>query len=78
MGSIGMPELVILGIVIPTLLLGIFIIILIVKKISKGSQSGDQKSSVEARLAKMEALKSEGLITDAEYQEKRMQILDDV
>jgi len=79
MGPIGMPELIILGIIVPMLALGIFIIILIVKKLDKSRnpiQPDNQQSTVEARLAKIEAFKSEGLITDTEYQEKRKQILD--
>ena len=74
-----MPELIILGIIVPMLALGIFIIILIVKKLDKSRnpiQPDNQQSTVEARLAKIEAFKSEGLITDTEYQEKRKQILD--
>lgn len=79
MGPIGMPELIVLSLVMLMLAIGIFLIILIVRKLGGGNQAerqSDRKLTVQEELAMIEGLKAEGLITDAGYQMRRRQILD--
>ena len=81
MGPIGMPELILLFVVLPLLAITVVIVIVIVRRFSSGGTTivpPPMRASIEDRLVEIDSLRSKNLITDAEHEEKRRQILNGI
>ena len=77
MGPLGMPELIIILLVLVGLVAvpAIIIAVILAAKRSGSPPAPSGNRSVEIRLAEVESLRARNVITDEEYQEKRKQII---
>ena len=81
MGPIGMPEMFMIFIVLALLAVPVVIVIALVWYFgsrNKPPQLPSGPSRPLDRLAELEALRSRNLISDAEHEEKRRQILSEI
>lgn len=79
-GLIGIPLHAFVELSMTGLLVGLIVGSVIAQGVQKASapQGPVSSASVSERLKQVEKLRTESLISDAEYQSKRKQILDDV
>jgi cytochrome c-type biogenesis protein CcmH/NrfG len=81
MGPIGMPELIMIVVVLIMLAIPVGIVVALVWYFSSRSkppqltQPQQVLRSTQDRLAEIDSLRSQNLISEAEYEEKRRQIL---
>lgn len=78
MGPLGMPEIIMIFIVLAMLIIPVGVVIALVwyfSSRSKSSQFPAGPTTVQERLLAIEALRSQNLISDTEHEEKRKQIL---
>lgn len=66
------------GFYVGMLLLVVVIVVLLVKRQTRAAGPAPPSTTPEDRLKSLDRLKEQGLITDAEYQRKRQQLLDDI
>lgn len=84
MGPIGMPELIVIFMALIFLALPVGLVIVLVwylstrSKRSQRDQALQPPKSAEDRLSELEGLRSQHLISEAEYEEKRRQILSSI
>ena len=78
MGPIGIPELIILFILFGGLPLVAFAITRLLNSKEKPPSLYPVVKTAEVRLAELDQLRSKELISEAEYEEKRKQIVDGV
>ncbi len=79
MGPIGMPEIIMILIVIVVLAIPVGIVIALVWYFSartKTAQAPAAPPTVQERLLAIDALRSQNLISEAEHEAKRSQLID--
>ena len=81
-GTVGLPELIMIFIVLFLLAIPICLIYFLVRYFTAKGPSYPTppplpaaQPSLQARLQELESLKAQGLISESEYEEKRQQIL---
>lgn len=76
MGPLGMPEMIMILLVLGLIAVPVIIVVVILAtKRSGPPPAPPQIPGVEIRLAELESLRARNVITDEEYQEKRKQII---
>ena len=60
------------------LLLVVVVVVLMIKRQTQAAGRAPVSATPEDRLKNLDRLKEQGLITDAEYQRKRQQLLDEI
>jgi hypothetical protein len=78
MGQIGMPEIIVIFIVLAMIAIPICLALGLIWYFSsrkKEPQMAPDPGSAQDRLLELESLRSKGLISDAEHEEKRRKIL---
>ena len=81
MGPIGMPEIVMIFVILVILAVPVIIAIAIIWYFTsrgKASQSAARPTSVQERLQELDALRAKNLISEAEHEERRKQIINGI
>ena len=82
MGPIGMPEMIVISIVLLAIPAGIVIALVwyfsLRRKPSQLAQPPQIPKSIQDRLLEIDGLRSQNLISETEYEEKRKQILSSI
>jgi hypothetical protein len=71
-------HLLVCGFVVGMPLLVIVVVVLLVRRQTQAAGRAPVSATPEQSLKNLVRLKEQGLITDAEYQQKRQQLLDDI
>ncbi len=81
MGPLGMPEIIMILVVLIMLAIPVGIVVGLVwyfSSRSKPTQLLQVPKSIEERLSEIDGLRSQNFISEAEYEEKRRHILSDI
>jgi cytochrome c-type biogenesis protein CcmH/NrfG len=78
MGPIGMPELIVILIVLLVIPAGIIAALWCLTSRSKTTPPSGSRASIQERLTEIDSLRAQNLISEAEYEEKRIEILSSI